>query len=125
MESKTRKIQIVEDQMIIAIDLQYMLEDLGYEICNISTSYDEAIRNIESVKPDLILLDILLQENKTGIDLAHEINRQHFIPFIFLTSHSDQTTVDAAKATNPRGYIVKPFTKHDLYEVLDHAFDPI
>lgn len=118
-------IYIVEDQMIITLDLQHMLEDLGYSVCGISASYYEALRNIEVIKPDLILLDILLQGDKTGIDLAHVLNRSYHIPFIFLTSHADQHTVNTAKITQPLGYLVKPFKADDLYATIEMAFGRI
>ncbi|WP_257670303.1 response regulator [Parapedobacter tibetensis] len=116
------RIYIVEDQMIITLDLQHMLEDLGYEVCGISPSYHETLNNIEVVKPDLILLDIFLQGDKTGIDLAHVLNQNYHIPFIFLTSHTDDQTVKIAKETQPRGYLVKPFKLNELYAAIEMAF---
>ncbi len=117
-----KRIYIVEDQMIITLDLQYMLEDLGYSVCGISASYNEALSNIEIARPDLILLDILLQGEKTGIDLANTLNRDYQIPFIFLTSHADYQTVKTAKNTRPLGYLVKPFKMDDLYHAIETAF---
>lgn len=117
-----KSIHIVEDQLIITLDLQHMLEDLGYSVCAVSTSYDEALSNMALVKPDLILLDILLQGDKTGIDLAHVLNQHYHIPFIFLTSHADQYTVNTAKITKPLGYVVKPFKTDDLCVAIEKAF---
>ncbi len=120
-----KSIYIVEDQMIITLDLRHMLEDLGYKVSGIAASYREALANITLVKPDLILLDILLQGDETGIDLAHALNRSCHIPFIFLTSHADQYTVNTAKATRPLGYLVKPFKADDLYTTIEMAFGRI
>lgn len=122
---RRKKILIVEDQLIITMDLEYMLEDLGYQVGGISTTYEDAIAAIESNRPDLILIDIILSGEKTGIDLAHEINKSYRIPFIFLTSHADRSTIEAAKSTNPTGYIVKPFNRNDVYASIEIAFNHI
>ena len=120
---RRKKILIVEDQLIITMDLEYMLEELGYQVCGISTTYEDAIAAIDSSQPDLILIDIILSGEKTGIDLAHEINRTYHMPFIFLTSHADRSTIEAAKSTKPAGYIVKPFNRNDVYASVEIAFN--
>ncbi|RQP14209.1 response regulator [Parapedobacter defluvii] len=120
---RRKKILIVEDQLIITMDLEYMLEELGYQVCGISTTYEDAIAAIDSSQPDLILIDIILSGEKTGIDLAHEINRTYHMPFIFLTSHADRSTIEAAKSTKPAGYIVKPFNRNDVYASIEIAFN--
>lgn len=117
-----KKIHIVEDQMIIAMDLQFMLEDMGYVVSNLSSSYEETFEKIKLDPPDLLILDIILKTDKTGIDIAHELNLNYQIPFVFLTSHADLLTVEAAQATNPRGYLVKPFNHSDMSKVLAEAF---
>ncbi len=118
-----KKIHIVEDQMIIALDLQFMLEDLGYVVSDLSSSYEETFEKIKLNPPDLLILDIILKSDKTGIDIAHELNSNYQIPFVFLTSHADLHTVEAARATNPRGYLVKPFNHAEMSKVLADAFN--
>lgn len=118
-----KKILIVEDQLIITMDLEYMLDELGYQVCGVCTSYEDALSAIRNDRPDLMLIDIILAGDKTGIDLAHEINRAHRIPFIFLTSHADASTINAAKSTKPAGYIVKPFKRNDVYASIEIAFN--
>ena len=118
-----KKIHVVEDQMIITMDLEYMLEELGYQVCGISTSYEDALAAIKNDRPDLVLVDIILSGEKTGIDLAHELNNAYQIPFIFLTSHADRSTIEAAKSTKPSGYIVKPFNRNDVYASIEMAFN--
>src|SRR5690606_27223693 len=120
---KRKKILIVEDQLIITMDLEYMLEELGYEVCGVSTNYDDAITAIKTNQPNLILIDIVLEGDKTGIDLADEINRAYHIPFIFLTSHVDRGTIEAAESKTPAGYIVKPFNRNDVYATIELAFN--
>lgn len=122
---KRKKILIVEDQLIITMDLEYMLEELGYEVCGICTTYEAAVSAIKASQPDLVLVDIILSGQKTGIDLAHEINQTYRIPFIFLTSHADRSTIEAAKSTKPAGYIVKPFNRNDVYASIEIAFNHI
>jgi len=122
---KKKKILIVEDQLIITMDLEYMLQELGYDVCGICTNYDDALSLIKTAKPDLILIDIILYGEKTGIDLAHEINGTYAPPFIFLTSHADRSTIEAAKSTNPAGYIVKPFNRNDVYASIEIALNQV
>ncbi|SEL32935.1 response regulator [Parapedobacter koreensis] len=122
---KRKKILIVEDQLIITMDLEYMLEELNYQVCGVSTTYEDAVSAIKSSQPDLILIDIILSGEKTGIDLAHKINSTFRIPFIFLTSHADRGTIEAAKSTKPAGYIVKPFNRNDVYASIEIAFNNI
>lgn len=107
--------------MIIALDLQFMLEDLGYAVSNLSSTYEETFEKIKQDPPDLLILDIILKSEKTGIDIAHELNLNYQIPFVFLTSHADLHTVEAARATNPKGYIVKPFNHAEMSKVLADA----
>ncbi len=122
---KKKNILIVEDQLIITMDLEYMLQELGYDVCGVCTNYDDAISTIKAAKPDLILVDIILYGEKTGIDLAHEINATHQTPFIFLTSHADRSTIESAKSTNPAGYIVKPFNRNDVYAAIEIALNQV
>lgn len=119
---KTLRIAIVEDEMIIAGDMQDMLEELGYQVCAIAGSYEEAMRVVQTEKPDLLLLDIILKGNKNGIALAHNLNQQN-IPFIFITSYEDRKSIDNAKETHPYGYLIKPFTKQDLYATIEMALN--
>lgn len=118
---KRTKVLIVEDEIIIAEDMNQILDSLGYEVVGIAHKYSIAIEMLSQSKPDIILLDIMLGGSKTGIDLAHIINAQHKVPFVFLTSHADAATVKRAKEVKPRAYLVKPFNKEDLYTTLEVA----
>ena len=121
MEYKGR-ILIVEDEIIIAEDIKDMLEEIGYEVIGISKRITEAIEMIEVYAPDLVLLDILLDNGNDGINLARIIKDKYHKPFIFITAHSDIKTVERAKFVNPYGYLVKPFEKEDLYTTIEIAF---
>lgn len=115
------KILIVEDNLIIAEDLKFILVDLGYDVVGMAMSYFEALECIEQKRPNLCLLDITIRGEKDGIDLGATINDEYGIPFLYITSHSDKTTVTRAKSTNPKGYLIKPFDKDDVYTSIEMA----
>jgi len=113
-------ILIVEDQFIVANDLRIMLQRAGYQICGIAPSVAKALDLIASKKPDWILLDIFLQGTKTGLDLAGQL-REMDIPFIYISANTNQGILEAAKSTEPYGFLVKPFREKDLLVMLDIA----
>tara|TARA_R110000868_G_scaffold4211_13_gene26727 strand:- start:137337 stop:138098 length:762 start_codon:yes stop_codon:yes gene_type:complete len=115
------KILIVEDNVIIADDMQSMLEEIGYEIVDNVIVYEQAIEVLKSKQVDLVLIDIILASDKTGIDLGKHIRENYNIPFIFVTSNSDRATVENAKTVKPNGYLVKPFEQQDLYTSIEIA----
>jgi DNA-binding LytR/AlgR family response regulator len=115
------KILVVEDEIIIADHICDTLDDLGYEALEPVINYTEAIAAIEQEKPDLAILDIQLSGRKTGIDIAEQIRKNYDFPFIFLTSNSDPLTVSEAKKVMPPAYLVKPFTKDELYSSIEIA----
>ena len=108
------KILIVEDEMIIAYDIQMTLESLGYDVTGIACNADEALQLINENRPDLVLLDINLEGDTDGIMLAEDINYSFQIPFIYLSSNTDNLTVNRIKRTKAAGFIVKPFSEDDL-----------
>lgn len=109
-----KKILIVEDEPLIAKDLSFILEDLGIDTIEFAMSYEDAHHSLSNKEFDLVLLDINLASDKDGIDLAHEINKSHQTPFIFVTSYYNPSTVARAKVTNPLAYLLKPFNQHDI-----------
>jgi DNA-binding NtrC family response regulator len=114
------KLLIVEDQFIEANNLQMILERAGYHVCEIARSVPIALKIIEREKPHLVLLDIFLRGPLTGIDLAHTL-RERNIAFVFLSANSNKKTLDAAKATRPYGFLVKPFREKDVLVMLEIA----
>ena len=116
------KIGIVEDELVIARTILNTLDELGYTHCGPAINYTEAMEMLEQNKPDLLLLDIQLSGKKDGIDVAQKLNELYKIPFIFLTANSDAETIDRAKKVKPHAYIVKPFTKEELYAAIEIAF---
>lgn len=113
------KVLVVEDEIIIADNICDTLEDLGFDTLEPAMNYTEAIALIETNKPDIAILDIQLSGNKTGIDLAKKINEDYNFPFIFLTSNSDKTTLNEAKKVVPHAYLIKPFSKKELYTTIE------
>ena len=107
--------------MIIADDMQSMLEEIGYEIVDNVIVYEQAEKVLKSEQVDLVLIDIILASDKTGIDLGKHIRENYDIPFIFVTSNSDRATVENAKTVKPNGYLVKPFEQQDLYTSIEIA----
>lgn len=120
------KIGIVEDELLVAESIVEILEELGYEPGKPAASYTRAIKMLEEFKPDLVLVDIQLYGSKDGIDLATTIREQaDYLPLIFLTANSDRTTIERAKVVKPDAYLVKPFTKRELFAAIEIAFSNI
>ncbi len=117
----TKSILIVEDEFIVADDLQLTLRNAGYTVCGIADNVVEAREIIESKKPSLILLDIHLKGRVNGIELAKELKEQN-IAFVYLSANSNQKILEEAKATEPYGFLVKPFREKDLLVMIDIAF---
>lgn len=115
------KILVVEDEIIIADNICDTLEDLGYSVLEPAINYTEAIESLEKNNPDVAILDIQLSGKKTGIDIAQKINEAYDIPFIFLTSYADASTIVEAKKVMPSAYLVKPFTKEEIYSSIEIA----
>lgn len=114
------KILIVEDEFIVANDLHLTLERAGYPVCGIASSVIEAREIITKEKPFLVLLDIHLKGKLNGIDLAKEL-KESDVAFIYLSANSNQQILEAAKATEPYGFLVKPYREKDLLITLDIA----
>lgn len=115
------KILIVEDQFIEANNLAIILKRAGYEVCSIARSVPIALDIIRKEGPDMVLLDIFLQGNLTGIDLAKDL-REKNIAFVYLSANSNRHILDAAKSTKPYGFLVKPFREKDVLVMLDVAW---
>src|SRR5437764_652072 len=113
------KIGIVEDDFIIAESIIVALEKIGYNHTNPANTYESALEMLRAESPDLVLLDITLKGKKDGVEVARVINEDYDLPFIFLTSHSDNRTVERAKEVHPSAYLVKPFTEPDLFSSIE------
>ncbi|MFC0514261.1 sigma-54-dependent transcriptional regulator [Mucilaginibacter angelicae] len=114
------KILIVEDQFIEAHSLERTLLKSGYIVPPVARSVQEGLRSIADQHIDLVLLDIILKGDQTGIDLARELNKRN-IPFIYLSANSNRKTFEEAKVTEPYGFLVKPFREKDVLVMIDIA----
>ena len=115
------KILVVEDEIIIADSICNALNELGYHALEPAINFTEAIETIESERPDIAILDIHLSGKKSGIDLAKKIRESYHFPFIFLTSNADSFTINQAKEVKPPAYLIKPFSKEELYSSIEIA----
>ncbi len=116
-----KKILIVEDESVVAWDIQESLEKLGYTVIASVTSGVEAVQIPTAIKPDLVLMDILLEGEIDGVAAAEQIRDRFNIPVVYLTAHADTQTLQRALSTNPYGYLVKPFQERELYTTLEIA----
>jgi len=118
---QTERILIVEDEPVVALDLQQSLMEIGHDVTGISTSFFEAITAVEISNPSLILMDIHLDGDIDGIEACNEIYRRWKLPVIFLTAYADDKTVTRAAESRPFGYVMKPFETKELSAVIQVA----
>jgi DNA-binding LytR/AlgR family response regulator len=115
------KILVVENEQIISMQICSFLENIGYQVLPPVTNYKEAVVLLHGEKPDIAILDIELDGDKTGLDVAKYIKEHNNIPFIFLTIKANRETIEQAKLLNPPAYLVKPFKKEDLFTSVELA----
>jgi len=115
------RILIVEDEAIVANDIQMRLKKLGYIPCAIASSGEEAIQKAAKMQPNLVLMDIVLKGQMNGIEAAQEIRERFGIPVVYLTAYADEKTLTRAKVTEPLGYILKPFGEGELHSSIEIA----
>ena len=105
--------------MLVAGQLRKYIEQTGHRCCGHATSYDEAVELLANKKPELVLLDIRLYGERSGIEVAQFINEKNKIPFIFLTSHFEKSTLEEARSTRPAGYLTKPYQVETLSTTIE------
>ncbi len=116
-----KTVLVVEDEPLIARELERTLIRLGYRVPEIAGSGGEALRAITIARPALVLMDVNLKGELDGIATASAIRRRWDVPIIYLTSHSDDATLARAKDTGPHGYLIKPFNERDLRITIEVA----
>jgi two-component system, cell cycle sensor histidine kinase and response regulator CckA len=117
----TASILVVEDESIVAMDIQNMLELLGYAVPGVVSTGMEAIRKTAELRPDLVLMDIRLRGDMDGIEAAGQIRTRFQVPIIYLTAYADDEAVQRARLTEPFGYILKPFEEKELHVMIEMA----
>ena len=119
MTQPSTSILIVEDEMIIAAKISMDLTDLGYAVAGILPRAEDVLSHLQDSRPDMVLLDIHLKGNMTGIDLAHLLRNDYQLPVIFLTANSDDATFQLAKEARPYAFLTKPFDRQELARALE------
>ena len=112
---------VVEDEAVVARDLQRSLGDMGYDVIAAVTSGDEALRATSRRVPDVVLMDIRIAGDKDGIATASLLNARYQVPVIYMTAYADVETVTRAAQSGPYGYIVKPFTSREVRSAIEVA----
>jgi PAS domain S-box-containing protein len=119
---KAKSILIVEDEKIIAVDIKRTLTTFNYDICDVVTSGEKAVEIARKRKPDLILMDIVLDGEMDGVEAAEIIHNELVIPIIFLTAYSNEKILKKAVLSSPYGYLIKPFEDRELRATIEMAF---
>lgn len=117
------RIVIVEDERILALNLQQRLLKLGYEVPAIAGSAEQALFFVGRENPDLVLMDIHIDGGIDGIDVAQQLIDLYQTPIIYLTAYSEESTLARARATKPYGYLLKPFSERDLHATMQMALE--
>jgi two-component system, response regulator PdtaR len=115
------RILLVEDEILTALDIEYIVQQLGYDVCGVVSSAPEAIQAAQDLHPDLVLMDIRLAHGTDGIQAAGEIRTRFGIASLYLSAHTDAATLTRAQATQPLGFIAKPYTQAQLETTLKAA----
>jgi signal transduction histidine kinase len=117
----TARVLIVEDESIIALDIQTSLQSAGYQVVSIAATAEEALDDTANLQPDLVLMDIRLHGEMDGVETAEQIRQKWRLPVVFLTAHADENTLSRAKKSQPFGYILKPFEDRELVTTIEIA----
>ncbi len=115
------KILVVEDEVIIGMGIRKSLKNLGYTVTAVVESGENGLEQAAEMQPDLVLMDITLKGEIDGIEAADQIRCRFNIPVVFLTAHTDVSTLERAKKAEPFGYIVKPFEERELHTTVEIA----
>ena len=115
------RILVVEDEAVIAMDIEDRLERMGYVVVGSAADGDRAVKLAELHKPDLALMDIHIRGDRDGIEVAEIFARDFNIPCIFLTAYSDEATIQRAIRTQANGYLLKPFHDREMRATVELA----
>ncbi len=119
-----RRILVVEDDFLVASEMEVALQIAGFAVTGIAASADEAVALAQTAAPDLAIIDIRLHGARDGVDAAVVLFREHAIPCIFATAHADDAVRARAAAASPRGWLQKPYTMPLLIELVRRALAP-
>ena len=115
------KILVVDDEAIITMQLEERLSAMGYTVAGMAASGEEAIDKARRLRPDLVLMDIVMPGKMNGIEAANVVTNELDIPVVFVTSYADDAIIEKAKSVRPYGYIVKPFNELEIKAAIEVA----
>ena len=119
--TKRKRIMVVEDEGVTAMMISSSLVEMGYSVIAAEFSGEEAVKKAEEDRPDLIVMDIVLDGEMDGIEAAGEIQSRFRIPVVYLTAHSSDAMLKRIKKTEPFGHIIKPFNDRELHAAIEIA----
>ncbi len=117
------RVVIVEDERIVALHLKQQLTKLGYDVAGVAASGEHALRLINEVRPDVVLMDIHIEGAIDGIETTERIPAELMVPVVYLTAYSDEETLARARETRPYGYLLKPFTPRELHATIQMVLE--
>lgn len=117
------RILIVEDESIVAFNLQQRLSQLGYDVPHVAVSGQQSLDFVSHSRPDLVLMDIHIEGDLDGIEVASRLNEDSAVPVIYLTAYSEDSTLERARKTRPYGYLIKPFSERELHATIQMALE--
>lgn len=118
-----RKVLIIDDEWLVAVDVQRTLRRAGYVVDEIVTTSAKALPTFERVRPDLVVLDIALDRQIDGVEVAARLRARSPVPVVFLSAHHDAATLRRAMRASPNGFVVKPFTEAQLVTAVELALN--
>jgi CheY-like chemotaxis protein len=115
---------LVEDEQITAMEVQEMLEEIGYERTHLVDTGKKALEKMQENGIDLVIMDIRLHGSMDGIETVKKIKKDYDVPVLYFTAHSDDETLEDARGTEPEGFLIKPVTEDDLRDSVEVALEP-
>ncbi|HEV3205017.1 MAG TPA: response regulator, partial [Gemmataceae bacterium] len=115
------QILVVEDEPIVAKNIQMELKGMGYTVPAIASSGEDALQKVAETHPDLVLMDIVLKGDMDGVETAERLRESYDVPVIYLTAYADDQTLQRAKKTQPFGYLLKPYEEKELETTIETA----
>jgi two-component system, response regulator PdtaR len=120
-EAPRARVLVVEDEWLVAVEIEAVLEDEGFEVVGVAASADEAVRLAGAHAPDIVLMDIRIRGRSDGVSAALEIRRRFGLRSLFISAHRDPATQERAQAADPLGWVTKPFSGRQLIDAIAAA----
>ena len=117
------RVLVVEDERVVALHLRQQLSRLGYVVPAMCTEGTQALKQIHTIRPDVVLMDIHIEGDIDGIETAARIPDELQIPVIYLTAYSEEATLERARTTKPYGYLLKPFSERELHAAIQMVLE--